>query len=54
MVLIALLTIILLILVSVVLITVAVGGSIFIIVFADVIVCAIFIVWLIKKLSSRR
>lgn len=54
MILIALLAIILFILVTIVLITVAVGGSIFIIVFADVIVCAIFIAWLIKKLSSRK
>lgn len=33
---------------------ISVGGSVFIIIFGDVIVCIMFLIWLIKKLCSRK
>lgn len=33
---------------------VVIGGSAFIVVFADVIVCAAILIWIIRKLISRR
>ena len=35
-------------------VAVGVGGSVFIIIFSDVIVCALFIAWLIKHLANKR
>lgn len=32
----------------------SVGGTAFIVVFADVIVCALFVFWIIKRLFKRR
>lgn len=52
--LILLLLMIALILIAVTVIAVSVGGSIFILVFSDVIVCIGFIIWLIVKLINRR
>lgn len=52
--LILLLLMIALILIAVTVIVVSVGGSIFILVFSDVIVCIGFIIWLIVKLINRR
>lgn len=52
--LILLLMIIALILIAVTVIAVSVGGSVFILVFSDVIVCIGFIIWLIVKLINRR
>ena len=43
-----------LILIAVTVIAVSVGGSIFILVFSDVIVCIGFTIWLIVKLINRR
>lgn len=34
--------------------TIAVGGMAFIVVFADVIVCVCIIVWLLKRLTGRK
>ena len=51
MLLIILLAIIALILVTIVLAGIGIGGAAFIVVFADVIVCVVFIIWLIKKLT---
>lgn len=52
--LILLLLMIALILIVVTVIAVSVGGSVFILVFSDVIVCIGFIIWLIVKLINRR
>ena len=52
--LILLLLMIALILIAVTVIAVSVGGSVFILVFSDVIVCIGFIIWLIVKLINRR
>lgn len=41
-------------LVGFVILTVSAGGAIFIVVFADVIVCILVIIWLIKKLIGRK
>lgn len=54
MILILLLIIIALILITVTIIAVSVGGSIFILIFSDVIVCVAFIIWLIVKLINKR
>ena len=34
--------------------TIAIGGSVFIVVFGDVIVCIFLIVWIIKKLFKKK
>ena len=52
--LILLLLMIALILIAVTVIAVSIGGSMFILVFGDVIVCIGFIIWLIVKLINRR
>lgn len=52
--LILLLAMIALILIAVTIIAVSVGGSVFILIFADVIVCVGFIIWLIVKLINRK
>lgn len=49
-----LLTLILAILAVTIALTIGIGGAAFIIVFADVIVCMIVIVWLLKKLWRRK
>lgn len=54
MLLIIILGIIALMLVGFVVLVVGAGGAIFILIFADVIVCIIFIVWLIKKIFKRK
>lgn len=54
MILLTILLLILAILVVTVIFTIAVGGSAFIIIFGDVIVCALFIVWIIKKMIGRK
>ena len=48
------LALILLVLVLFIVFAVTIGGSIFIIIFSDVIVCAFIIGWIIKKLIDRR
>ena len=53
MVLFMILALILLFLIGFVIFAVSVGGAVTIIIFADVIVCIIFIVWLIRKLFKR-
>ena len=52
--LILLLVMIALILISVTIIAVSVGGSVFILIFSDVIVCIGFIIWLIVKLINGK
>lgn len=44
----------LIILVVIAVIAVALGGSVFIIIFGDVIVCAFIIGWIMKKLINKR
>ena len=44
----------LLILVAVAILAISVGGAAFIIVFGDVIVCVIFIVWIMKRIARRK
>lgn len=52
--LILLLAMIALILIAVTIIAVSVGGSVFILIFSDVIVCIVFIIWLIVKLINGK
>lgn len=52
--LILLLAMIALILIAVTIIAVSVGGSVFMLIFSDVIVCIGFIIWLIVKLINRK
>jgi O-antigen/teichoic acid export membrane protein len=54
MILIAILALILFILIGFIIITVSVGGATFIVLFGDVIVCVLFIVWLIKRLTKKK
>ena len=54
MILITILTLILVILIAAAIAMVAIGGGMFVILFADIIVCALFIGWLIKRLIKRR
>ena len=54
MILFTILLIVVLALVAIVLTAIAIGGSAFIIVFGDVIVCIIFLVWIMKKLINRK
>lgn len=54
MILITILTLIALCITAFVLTTVAIGGSAFIVVFADVIVCAAILIWIIRKLINKR
>jgi O-antigen/teichoic acid export membrane protein len=54
MILITVLALILFILIGMVLLTISIGGATFIVLFGDVIVCAVFIVWLIKALAKRK
>ena len=53
MILFTILALILIILTVFVIAAVSVGGAAFIIIFADVIVCAIFIIWIIKRIATR-
>ena len=52
--LILILAMIILILLGIILVFASVGGAAFILVFGDVIVCIIFLVWLIKKIIDKR
>jgi Flp pilus assembly protein TadB len=54
MILIAILALILFILIGFIIITVSIGGATFIVLFGDVIVCVLFIVWLIRFLTKRK
>ena len=54
MILLTILLLTLLILVGVTIFAISLGGAVFIIIFADVIVCALFIVWLVKRLIGRK
>jgi hypothetical protein len=54
MILITVLALILFILIGMVLLTISIGGATFIVLFGDVIVCALCIVWLIKCLAKRK
>lgn len=54
MILFTILLIITLILVTLTVLAVALGGSAFVIIFGDVIVCIVLIVWIMKKLIKRR
>ena len=52
--LILILAMIILILLGIIVVFVSVGGAAFILVFGDVIVCVIFLIWLIKKIINKR
>lgn len=54
MILITILALILILLVALVIMAIAVGGSTFIVLFGDVIVCAAIIGWIIYKLAQKR
>lgn len=54
MILLAILLLIGLMLVGFVILTVSAGGAIFILIFADVIVCILVIAWIIKKIIQKR
>jgi hypothetical protein len=54
MILITILALILFILIGIIVFTVSIGSATFIVLFGDVIVCAVFIVWLIKALAKRK
>lgn len=54
MILISMLVLIALVLIGVVFLAVTIGGSLFVIIFGDVIVCVVFIVFLIRFLIKRR
>lgn len=54
MILLTILAIIAFFLIGFLILTISAGGAIFIIVFADVIVCVLVIIWLIKKLIGRK
>lgn len=49
-----LLAIMLVLLVGFIILTVSVGGSLFILIFADVIVCILIITWIMKRLIGRK
>lgn len=54
MILLTILILILLILTVITVLAISIGGSVFIVVFGDAIVCMLVIVWIIKKLIKRR
>lgn len=54
MILFTLLAITLAMLVTITLLTISLGGSVFIILFSDVIVCIAIIVWFIKRLANKK
>jgi Flp pilus assembly protein TadB len=54
MILITILALILFILIGIIVCTVSIGGATFIVIFVDVIVCVLFIVWLIRFLTKKK
>lgn len=54
MIMLTILAFILIVLIVTAVVTIGVGGSVFIIIFSDVIVCALFIAWLIKRLVNKK